>query len=104
MMFFPSIKKMDRQAIFPDLMSRWIITSSENIREYKVIQELDHSLHITIDPLVDKDLEGLKNNLIQRILKESEVFGVTPNIEVRFESISLPSDMSKYKRFVVKKD
>jgi hypothetical protein len=36
-------------------------------------------------------------------MKESEVFGVTPKIEVRFERISLPSDMSKYKRFVVKK-
>jgi putative adenylate-forming enzyme len=97
-------KDGSRQAIFPDLMSRWIITSSENIREYKVIQELDHSLHITIDPLEDKDLEGLKTKLIQRIMNESEVFGVTPKIEVRFERISLPSDMSKYKRFVVKKD
>ena len=92
------------QAIFPDLMSRWIITSSENIREYKVVQEVDHSLLITIDPLENKDLERLRTSLIERIIKESEVFSVVPNFEVKFESISLPSDMSKYKRFVVRKD
>lgn len=101
-----SFKKKDGsiQAIFPDLISRWIITSSENIREYKVVQEVDQSLLITIDPLEDKDLERLKSNLIQRIMKESEVFDVSPKIEIRFEQIFLPQDMSKYKRFVVKKD
>jgi putative adenylate-forming enzyme len=92
-----------KQTIFPDLMSRWIITSSENIREYKVFQHQDESLRLLIDPLNQNDLDNLKTALIQRIKKECEAFEVDVKVEIRFETISLPSDKSKYKRFVVEK-
>jgi putative adenylate-forming enzyme len=89
------------QTIFPDLISRWIITTSENIREYQVTQNMDKSIMITIDPLHHHDLEDLRQQLIQRLTQECEAYDVTLYVEVVFESISLPIDKSKYKRFVV---
>lgn len=89
------------QTIFPDLMSRWIITTSENIREYQVTQNKDQSIKITIDPLLYHDLEDLRHQLIQRLTRECEAYDVTLHVEVVFESITLPIDKSKYKRFVV---
>jgi hypothetical protein len=83
-------------------MSRWIITTSENIREYQVTQNKDQSIKITIDPLLYHDLEDLRHQLIQRLTQECEAYDITLNVEVVFESISLPIDKSKYKRFIVK--
>jgi putative adenylate-forming enzyme len=95
-------KDGSKQTIFPDLMSRWIITTSENIREYKVFQHHDESLCILIDPLEKKDLYKLETVLIQRIKQECEAFEVEVKVDIKLESISLPIDKSKYKRFIVK--
>lgn len=89
------------QHIFPDLMSRWIMTSSENIREYKVMQHLDQSLTIIVDPLKDEGIEELKISITQRVRIELEEYDIYPVITVLCEPITMPSDRSKYKRFVV---
>ncbi len=89
------------QHIFPDLMSRWIMTASENIREYKVLQHYDQSLTIIVDSLKDEDIEELKVSITQRINKELEKFDIHPLLKVVCEQITMPLDRSKYKRFVV---
>ncbi len=92
------------QHIFPDLMSRWIMTSSENIREYKVIQHLDQSLTIILDPLRDEGVVELKKSILNKILKECKEYSVYPSLKVTCEPLTLPLDRSKYKRFVVEKE
>lgn len=101
-----TFKKNDgsTQHIFPDLMSRWIMTCSDNIREYKVLQHLDKSLTVILDPLKDQGIEELKYSIIQRLKEECEGYDIHPLLEVRCESLTLPLDRSKYKRFVVEKE
>ena len=91
-----------RQHIFPDLMSRWIITTSDNIREFKAIQNPDSSMRIVID-LFDKS-EAAKGSLIKDITKRLEEellrFKVKTEVEIEFRFISIEENIGKYKRFI----
>ncbi len=96
-------KKNTIQHIFPDLFSRWIITTSESIREYQVHQGDDHDLTITIDPIDPCDHDRLVADLKTRLHRELDVYDIEAVIEIHLTSITLPSDRSKYKRFTVSK-
>ena len=92
----------DQQHIFPDLMSRWIITTSDNIREFKVIQNTDSSLQIVID-LFDKSevaKETLIKDITQRLNQELLEFKVKAEIKIEFRFISIEENTGKYKRFI----
>lgn len=91
------------QHIFPDLFSRWIITSSENIREYKVIQNPDHSLKILLDPITQREQDELIRQVTVRLKKELSLYDIELDAQIRCEAISLPVNRSKYKRFEVDK-
>lgn len=92
------------QHIFPDLFSRWIITSSENIREYKVIQHMDHSLMILLDPITSRDQNELIQHVNSRLRTELSAYDIECHMIIRCEPISLPENRSKYKRFEVDKE
>jgi putative adenylate-forming enzyme len=92
------------QHIFPDLFSRWIITSSENIREYKVIQHLDHSLTILLDPITSREKEDLIRLIESKLRFELSAFDIECRMDIRCEPIALPINRSKYKRFEVDKE
>lgn len=88
------------QYIFPDLFSRWIITSSNDIREFKVISK-NGELIIYIDLLNDKMDKGVFYKILDdRIRKELLEFRIEKvKIEIIFKKLELPTNMSKYKRF-----
>ncbi len=93
--------RRELQHVFPDLMSRWIITSSDNIREFQVVQKGDSSLEIILDLF---DMGGDAQRMLEDLLKrrfseELAEFGIEAEISVRFEAIPLPEIMAKYKRF-----
>lgn len=92
------------QHIFPDLFSRWIITSSENIREYKVIQHLDHSLTILLDPITSREKDDLIRQVESKLRFELSAFDIECRMDIRCEPIALPLNRSKYKRFEVDKE
>ena len=92
------------QHIFPDLFSRWIITSSENIREYKVIQHVDHSVKILLDPITTREQVELVHQVRSRLQIELAAYDIDGPMDILCESISLPANRSKYKRFEVDKD
>ncbi len=92
------------QHIFPDLFSRWIITSSENIREYKVIQQADHSITILLDPITIRDQVDLVQQVHSRIQTELAAVDIESRMDIRCETITLPANRAKYKRFEVDKD
>ncbi len=88
-----------RQPVFPDLFSRWIITASEAIREFKVVQA-GENLTITLDLLAGGDTAQVQAALQARLnqeLGELGIDGVWPVFD--FRPIGLPADQSKYKRF-----
>ncbi len=92
------------QHIFPDLFSRWIITSSENIREYKVIQHVDHSLTILLDPITSREQNELIQQVRTRLHIELASYDIEFLMDIRCETIALPLNLAKYKRFEVAKD
>lgn len=90
------------QHVFPDLISRWIITSSDSIREFQVIQVADNTLRIVVELTEDaaETRKFVTALLSQRMERELGCFDVTAEIEIHFETIRLPENMAKYKRFM----
>jgi len=91
--------------VFPDLFSRWIITTSDAIWEFCVQQDLDETLHITIDLLASdtQTKEEVIERLRNRIIDECSRWSIHPNLIIHNEKICLPADSSKQTRFIVSK-
>ncbi|MCX6084816.1 MAG: hypothetical protein NTX94_00030, partial [Caldiserica bacterium] len=90
------------QPVYPDLMSRWIITTSDSIREFRVSQVSRSRLDITIDVLesVGETRAGVAEQLKARLMRELSSYGVDAVVDIRTEAIPLPETMAKYKRFI----
>ncbi len=91
------------QHVFPDLISRWIITYSNEIREFKVIQSEVNAMELMIDCLSGVPSESFVEGLHDRLIKEFKAFDIQPDLRIIVTKISIPSDNSKYKRFEVRK-
>ncbi len=96
-------KALSLQHVFPDLISRWIITYSNDIREFKVIQNEVNQLDLTIDCLGGQPTKAFIDGLKVRIITEFSAFKLVPNISIVHQKIDIPKDNSKYKRFEVRK-
>ncbi len=92
--------------VFPDLFARWIITTDDRIREFKVVQLTDQRLEIMID--ISKNAaqneeisleEVITDKLKNRITRELGNYNIRCQIKITSGSIKLPETMSKYKRF-----
>ena len=88
--------------VFPDLMSRWIITFDSCIREFKVIQPDVGELNILIDTqpvdVEDQFLDDLKASLLHH-LKE---YRLNATIQITRQELTYPADNGKFKRFEVR--
>lgn len=91
------------RTVFPDLFSRWIITTSDAIREYQVFQRNRKSveIHIELLPLIESDQSVILEQLSRRIRDELGVWKITADIEIHVVKIQLPANHSKFKRFIV---
>ncbi len=92
--------------VFPDLFARWIITASDRIREFKVVQQREDEVTILVDLLKGADPEEEQNEdriviegLKAKIAVELAEFDLHPVIHIVKTEIELPLDRSKYKRF-----
>jgi len=99
------LKRNDQtlQHVFPDMMARWIITTSDNIREFKVIQRSSSSIEVILD-LLDPSRaaqQGIIQDLTLRLNRELAALDVAVDLRIRIEPIDLPANRSKYKRFQV---
>lgn len=91
------------QHVFPDLISRWIITYSNLIREFKVVQPEVNVLRLTLDCLSKTLPDDFILNLEKRLTTEFNAFDIHPQISIVIEPITTPIDNSKYKRFEIRK-
>ncbi len=82
--------------VFSDLFSRWIITTSDLIREFQVIQESISTLDITLDLMGEMDLSLLKD----RIDQELQALGLHGSYTFRIAPLELPKHANKFKRFI----
>jgi len=88
--------------VFPDLMSRWIITTSSDVREFLVIQLSKNRIKIVCD-LMNNTVESnavIKKKIADRFEKELAEFDIDCEIEIVFETIPLSTNKSKQKRFI----
>ncbi len=87
--------------IFPDLISRWIITTSDNIREYRVFHHSNSSnLLIELD-LYHEDDPQIHERLIDRLTHEFGEYGVVLSLQINHIKIALSEGNLKFKRFIV---
>lgn len=90
--------------VYPDLISRWIITTDDRIREFIVVQDAaDHltiSLDISNEGRHEESDHMIANRLTTRLTQELGAFDIVCQFTVRLEPIHLPADAGKLKRFV----
>ncbi len=98
--FYDQDKKT--RIVYADLFARWIITESDQIREFQVIQDEISHLHIRVDLLGPYEL----NRLNERLLRELHELHVDAAITIEAVPLDLPRDANKFKRFIshVKRD
>lgn len=95
-------KNGKEQLVFPDVMSRWIITYSDLIREFRVTLKNKQQLVIDLDCFdgnINKNeiREGLK----QKIVHELNHYDIQCELIINITKITLPIDKHKMKRFNV---
>ena len=96
-----------RRAVYPDLVSRWIITTDDRIREFHVRQDADDHLEIILDLLGDvhpsvrhdANTADLVRRLRKRLDDELAIFDIECSVSITIGSIPLPADNRKMKRF-----
>ena len=98
--------------VYPDLVSRWIITTNDRIREFLVEQDSPDHLAVTLDLArasdqtdqtpagVQDDGLSLANRLKARFEQELAAFDIVCSISIQLKQIPMPADNRKRKRFV----
>lgn len=85
-----------KQVVYSDLFSRWIITTSDDIREFQVRQSSVGKLDITLDTQDTFDTNLVK----KRLDKELEALGLVGIYTFTIEKLALPKHLNKFKRFI----
>ncbi|MBU1143072.1 MAG: hypothetical protein KKH92_05420 [Firmicutes bacterium] len=85
-----------KKYVFPDLFARWIITTSDLIREFQVHQSQVGVLTIEIDAPKDFTIQLLES----RIQNELNLIDLSAEIRIHIKKIELPKDKNKFKRFI----
>jgi putative adenylate-forming enzyme len=88
--------KNEQKIVFPDLFSRWIITESDHIREFQVIQ---HEIG-KLDLYIDSSNTDFFESLADKIKNELNHLGLTVDLNIIQKKLELPKDLNKYKRFI----
>lgn len=94
-------KEGNVQYIFPDLFARWIITTSDEIREFKVVNNKIGQMEITIDVLNKKEIKSIIYDINKRLKEELKQYNIEQyELKIFVKKIHLPKDKNKYKRFI----
>lgn len=85
-----------KQVVYSDLFSRWIITTSDDIREFQVKQVEVGKLEITLDVQHTFETSLIKD----RLDKELGAIGLVGTYTFKVEKLALPKHLNKFKRFI----
>ena len=90
------ISNTKKQVVYSDLFSRWIITTSDDIREFQVKQVEVGKLEITLDVQHTFETSLIKD----RLDKELGALGLVGTYTFNVEKLALPKHLNKFKRFI----
>lgn len=88
------------RSVFPDLVSRWIMTTSDAIREYRVFHK-QHTNNLKIEVELLGEEPDLEEKLAKRLHDEFHFYDIEINVEVVYAHIALSEGNLKFKRFIV---
>ncbi|MGD9910251.1 MAG: F390 synthetase-related protein [Candidatus Izemoplasmatales bacterium] len=89
----------EERIVYPDLFVRWIIISSDLIKEFQVVQPKKNEINITLDLAVEDDsVITILNQILHNELAKLDCHQVV--ISYTLAKISLPQEKNKYKRFI----
>lgn len=87
--------------VFPDLVSRWIISAAEDVLEYQVEQASPHHLRIRVLPTPEADRADLCRRLERTFRRELASHGcVPPSLHLHLDGPVHPAGAAKFKRFI----
>lgn len=89
-------EKDTKQVVYADLFSRWLITTSDDIREFQVIQKEVGHIAVKLDVPKDFNVKLVKDRLDRELKK----LGLKGSYKFIIEPIELPKHLNKYKRFI----
>lgn len=96
--------KGNLRPVYPDLISRWIITTDDLIREFIVEQDAADHLIIKLDIGGSGQKEQTGNDIIrsmaERLASELAAFDIRCGFSFQLQTIMLPADSRKLKRFI----
>ncbi len=94
----------DTRPVFPDLVSRWIITVDDAIREFRVAALSPDAVEVALDPMPGtppEAAERVRAETARRLREELAAYDVAVRrLSVRLAPIPLPEAAQKYRRFV----
>jgi putative adenylate-forming enzyme len=97
-----------RRAVYPDLASRWIITTDDRIREFSLEQFEDDRIRIIMDlggmEAKSPQVQEITDRLRRRFSTELDAFDIECRLEIEIQPIRMPADNRKMKRFVSRKE
>lgn len=85
--------------VFPDVISRWIITASDGLREFRAVQNANGDIDILIEPEASANPEAVRQAVEVRVQSELAALGIRSAVRVRCGVVPLPPDRAKLCRF-----
>jgi putative adenylate-forming enzyme len=86
--------------VFPDVISRWIITASDGLREFRAVQDADGDVDILVEPEAGADADSVRETVEVRIRSELAALGIRNPVRIQCGPVPLPPESSKLRRFV----
>lgn len=96
-------QKSHRIPIYPDIISRWIITATDNLLEFQAIQKVDGHIRLQIqcrdEQMFDTEVEKIRTNIQNHALE----YEVVINLEFIHRRFDQDKSSLKHKRFLRQK-
>ena len=101
--FYFQNKQSQRVPIYPDILSRWIITATDNLLEFQVIQKKDGHMLIVMQCKDEHTFDIEVQKIRKNILEHAREYGVMIDVECKQHRFDQNKSSLKHKRFIRQK-
>ena len=101
--FYFQNKQSQRVPIYPDILSRWIITATDNLLEFQVIQKKDGHMLIVMQCKDEHTFDIEVQKIRKNILEHAREYGIMIDVECKQHRFDQNKSSLKHKRFIRQK-